>query len=78
MNLSDMMNRSEGGEHRDVQLLRSPHTLPSEHPNAYRLPGTYNPATNMSSNANHHFQPSDATAYAYGKPSEQREGVSVV
>lgn len=76
MNLSDMMNRSEGSEHRDVQVLRSPHLLPSDHPNAYRRPGTYNPANVLTSNASHHFPPSEASAYALGKPLDQREGVS--
>ncbi|KAG2176861.1 hypothetical protein INT44_007525 [Umbelopsis vinacea] len=69
-----MMNRSEGSEHRDVQVLRSPHLLPSDHPNAYRRPGTYNPANIMTSNASHHFPPSEASTYALGMPLDQREG----
>lgn len=76
MNLSDMMNRSEGGEHRDVQMHKSPHLGPSEHQNGYQRPGPINqPVAN--GNANHNqYQPSENAQFTAVRTPDQREMVS--
>lgn len=74
MNLSDMMNRSEGGERRDVQLLRSSHQVPNEHANGFRRQAAFSPTLTNNAGQLHHFQASDAASYT--TPQEQRDGVS--